>query len=339
MEMRALQIDAYRENLEEALGNLHVVNKPVPKPASGQVLVKVEASPCNPSDLLLLQGRYGRKKPLPAVPGWEGAGSVIESGGGVLGRWLLNKRVAFSVQSDADGAWAEYCVVDAKTCIPLKEEISFEQGSTLIINPLTALGLIDTAIKGNHVAIIQTAAASQVGKMVVHLANEKGLPAIHIVRRKEQEDQLRGLGAKIVLNSESINFWEDLKKEAEKLKATIAFEAIGGSMTGLLLKKMPSRSKVLVYGSLSQSNCSDISPIDLIFQEKSMEGFYLGAWLKQMSFWGQYQATRTVQKLFASGAFHTNIACEVGLEEAAESLQAYSKEMSSGKVLIRPHKR
>lgn len=335
--MRALQLDGYRENLDEALSSLRVVKKPIPKPSHGQVLVKVEASPCNPSDLLLLQGKYGRKKPLPATPGWEGAGRVMESGGGLLGRWLLNKRVAFTAQSDGDGAWAEYCVIDAKNCISLIDEISFEQGSTLIINPLTALGLIDSANKGKHAAIIQTAAASQVGKMVAYLAHAKNLPAIHIVRRQDQEKQLRELGAKIILNSEALNFKENLKKEAERLNASLAFEAIGGTMTGFLLKQMPSHSKVLVYGSLSESNCSDISPIDLIFREKSIEGFYLGAWLKQKNIWELYQITKTVQRLFAKGAFHTRISSEVGLEEAPKALAAYVKEMSSGKVLIKPH--
>src|SRR5262245_22713302 len=119
LEMRALQLDDYQSDLTEAIRSLHVVKKAVPKPSSGQVLIRVEASPCNPSDLLLLQGRYGKKKTLPAVPGWEGSGTVVGNGGGLTGRWLMGKRVAFSNQGDSDGAWSEYCLADAKTCIPL----------------------------------------------------------------------------------------------------------------------------------------------------------------------------------------------------------------------------
>lgn len=335
-EMTALQIDAYHDDPFEAIRSLRVVKKTIPKPSHGQVLIRVEAAPCNPSDLLLLQGRYGKRKSLPAVPGWEGAGTVVASGGGLLGRWLVGKRVAFSNQSDMDGTWAQYAIVSAKTCIALKSGVSTDQGASLIINPLTALGLIDTAIKGKHRAIIQNAAASQVGRMVLELAREKGIPAIHIVRRKEQEDLLRGLGAEIVLNSETDTFAKDLKAEAERIKATIAFDAVAGGMTGTILGAMPNHSRILVYGALSASGCGNISPLGLIFQDKSVEGFYLSSWITQKGFWGLYQATNAVQKLFAKGAFHTAISAEVSLQNASGALESYQKEMTQGKVLIKP---
>lgn len=336
-EMRALQLDAYHDDLSEALRSLKVVRKPTPQPQSGQVLVRVEAAPCNPSDLLLLLGRYGKKKILPATPGWEGAGTVVASGGGLFGRWLVGKRVAFSIQSDGDGTWTQYAVVDAKMCIPLKKDVSTEQGACLIINPLTALGLVDKAIQGKHKAIIQNAAASQVGKMVLQLAKQKGIPAIHIVRRKEQEDLLKSFGADIVLNSESPTFEQDLKKEAHRLKATVAFDAVAGPMTGLILRAMPSHSKILVYGALSGKSCMDINPLSLIFQESSVGGFYLSEWIESKNVWELYRATSTVQKLIADGTFHTSISAEVSFEEAPKALEVYSKEMTGGKVLIKPH--
>lgn len=335
-EMRALQIDSYHENAFEAIRGLRVVKKSVAQPSHGHVLVRVEAAPCNPSDLLLLQGLYGKRKTLPAVPGWEGSGTVVATGGGILGRWLMGKKVAFSVQSDTDGTWAQYTVVDAKTCIVLNEGVSLEQGASMIINPLTAVGLLDHAIREGHTAIIQTAAASQVGRMVLELANEKGVPSIHIVRRKEQEDLLKELGAKIVLNSESASFDKDLRIEAERVKATIAFDAIAGNMTGLILSAMPNQSKVLVYGALSALNCSDISPLGLIFQQKAVEGFFLSDWITRKGFWGLYQATNQVQKLLANGLFHTAINAQVKLEDAPKALESYQKEMTAGKVLIRP---
>lgn len=335
-EMRALQINSYREDPFEAIQSLQLVNKPVPTPARGQVLIKVEAAPCNPSDILLLQGRYGKKKTLPAIPGWEGAGTVVATGGGLAGRWLMGKRVAFSAQTDAGGTWAEYCAVDAKSCISLHPGVSFDQGACLIINPLTALGLVDQAAKESHAAIIQTAAASQVGRMVVALTNQKKIPAIHVVRRKEQETLLKELGAKIVLNSESASFEQDLKREAAALKATVAFDAIAGNMTGTLLSAMPAHAKVLVYGSLSGATCNNISPLGLIFQQKSVEGFYLAGWIASKSLWGLYLATNQVQNLLSQGNFHTEISTEVSLEKASKALEAYQKEMTAGKVLIKP---
>lgn len=335
-EMSALQIDQYHEYLSEAIRSLHVVKKPVPSPNRAQVLIKVAASPCNPSDLLLLQGRYGKRKTLPTVPGWEGAGTVVASGGGIFSRWLLGKRVAFSNQSDRDGSWGEYCVADAKACIALKDGLSFEQGACLIINPITALGLIDSAIKGKHPAIIQTAAASQVGKMVLKLSNDKGIPSIHIVRRKSQVDLLKKMGASIVLNSESENFIQDLKTHASKLNASVAFDAIGGDMTGSLLSAMPKGSEVLVYGALSGANCSNISPLSLIFQEKKVLGFYLSKWIEDQSLLGLYKATNLIQRMFASGSFQTDISANVKLEDASKALEAYQREMTAGKVLIKP---
>lgn len=335
-EMYALEIDSYQEDILEAIRKLKVIKKLTPRPSHGQVLVKVEAAPCNPSDLLLLQGHYGKRKTLPATPGWEGAGTVVATGGGILGWWLMGKRVAFSAQTDAGGSWAEYCVVDAKTCITLHSEVNFEQGACLIINPLTALGMIDQAEREGHTAIIQTAAVSQVGRMVAALAQIKKIPTIHIVRRKEQEALLKG---QIVLNSESPSFSQDLKKQAEALNATIAFDAVGGSMTGTLLSAMPDRSKALVYGALSGSACSNISPLSLIFQQKSVEGFFLSSWLASKSFWGTYKAANQVQRLIASGSFHTEIAAKVSLKDAPKALESYQKEMTAGKVLICPSHR
>lgn len=335
-EMYALQIDTTHDDPIEAIRSLYVVKKTIPKISQGQVLIRVEAAPCNPSDLLLLQGKYGTGKTFPTVPGWEGAGTVVAHKGGVLGWWLMGKRVAFSNQSDTNGTWGQYCAVDAKTCIVLKDNVTTEQGAALIINPLTAFGLVEEAIKGKHQAFIQTAAASQVGRMVLALTNEKKIPSVHIVRRKEQEDLLTSLGAKYVLNSESPTFIKELKGIAERFKATIAFDAIGGSMTGNLLACMPNHSKVIVYGALAGVNCSQISPLSLIFQQKEVSGFYLGSWIKLQGFLGLYHATNLVQKMLSTGALHTEVHTEVSLEDAPRALEAYQKLMTAGKVIIKP---
>src|SRR4051794_32283724 len=110
--MRALVLGEYREDISAAIGGLEVLERPVPKPRRGQVLVRIAAAPCNPSDLLLLQGKYGTLKTLPTVPGWEGAGTVVASGGGLFARWLLGKRVACALMDDRGGTWAEYFVAN-----------------------------------------------------------------------------------------------------------------------------------------------------------------------------------------------------------------------------------
>src|SRR6478736_5248529 len=137
--MHAVVLSEYRENVADAIHGLNVLERSVLKPRRGQVLVKIAAAPCNPSDLLLLQGNYGTLKTLPTVPGWEGAGTVVATGGGLLGRWLMGKRVACAIRTDRDGTWAEYVAANADNCIPLKSGMPIEQGASLIINPLTAL--------------------------------------------------------------------------------------------------------------------------------------------------------------------------------------------------------
>jgi NADPH:quinone reductase-like Zn-dependent oxidoreductase len=229
--MRALELVEQRSDVEEAIRGLRVVDKPVPRPGRGQVLVRIEAAPCNPSDLLFLQGLYGVTKTLPTTPGWEGAGTVVASGGGLLGRWLTGKRVSCGGQTDADGTWAEYYVAEVRACAPLHREIDFDRGATMLINPMTAVGLLDVASRGGHRALVQTGAASQVGRMLVRLSSDAGLPLVNIVRRPAQVETLRALGAKHVLDSSDDGFDELLKRACSDLGVTMAIEAVAGEMT------------------------------------------------------------------------------------------------------------
>lgn len=169
----------------------------VPRPGPGQVLVKVECAPINPSDIYFMAGMYnkvaadGPNIQYPITPGWEGAGVVVENGGGLMGWRVVGKRVAVTKCHEPDeritigGCFQQYMVTTALQCIVLPDTLSFEQGSMHCVNPLTAIGMIDKAKQYKAQAIIQTAAASQLGRMVVRLAQEDGIPLINIVRRQE----------------------------------------------------------------------------------------------------------------------------------------------------------
>lgn len=336
MMMKAIELEQTSQSLEKAIEGLKVVKKRIPQPESGQVLVKIEAAPCNPSDLLFLQGKYGVRKPLPTVPGWEGAGTVIRSGGGLLGWYLTGKRVACGGQTRGDGTWAEYYVAEARNCIPIKEGVSMDQASTLIINPLTAVGMVEQAVAEKHQGIIQTAACSQVGRMVQTLARRSHIPVINIVRSQKQVDELEGLGEDWVLNSTVPEFASELTEYCKQLNATIAFDAVGGELTGTLLNAMPAKSKVLVYGSLADAPCSGINPGVLIFQEKEVEGFWLAESLRSKGFIRTYQSTNLVQSLMKSGDFHTVIRDHVSFDNWKSALLSYSKEMTAGKIILTP---
>jgi NADPH:quinone reductase-like Zn-dependent oxidoreductase len=334
--MQVLELQNYDEHIATAVHSLRVVRKPTPRPGPGQVLVRIEAAPCNPSDLIFMQGLYGVKKPLPAVPGWEGAGTVVASGGGLMGKWLTGRRVACGGQSDADGTWAEFYLADVKGCVPLRKGLSFEQGATLLINPLTAWAMVDTAKRGRHRAIVQTAAASQLGRMVLRLARDAGMPLINVVRRQEQEDLLRALGAEVVLNSESVSFEARLREECRRLKATIGFDAVCGEMTGRILGAMAPGAMVLVYGVLSFEPAGGLDGRDLIFGRKRVEGFWLTDWIRKAGFLRVFQATGQIQKRFADGSFATQVRKKLRLEDVPAGILEYQKAMTAGKILIGP---
>lgn len=335
-EMQAVVFDGYLEQIEDAISRLRVDARAVPRPQRGQVLVRVEAAPCNPSDLLFLTGQYVVRKTLPAVPGWEGAGTVVQSGGGFMGNRLVGRRVAFGSQADRDGTWAQFTLADANMCIPLRAAVDVEQGASLIINPLTAMGLLDEARRNKHRAAVSTAAASQLGRMLLSLAREVRFPLIHVVRRNDQAELLRSLGAEHVLNSEAPEFSDQLRGLCARLHATMAFDAVAGEMSGRLLQCMPPKSTVLVYGVLSGENCCGIDPADLLFQDKQIEGFYLSNWLKRQGLIRTLFAANRVQRMIISGRLHTEVTRRLRFADLHQGLLDYCKNMTSGKAIITP---
>jgi NADPH:quinone reductase-like Zn-dependent oxidoreductase len=337
--MRAAVLDDYRADVLDAIGSLKVIERAIAPLRHGQVLVCVEAAPCNPSDLLLLQGKYGSLKKLPTVPGWEGAGTVVASGGGLLAGWLRGKRVSCVLRDDRDGTWAEYFVAKASDCIVLKRKVTFDQAASLIVNPFTAVGLLETARRGGHGAAIQTAAASQLGRMIIALAADARYPLINIVRRDAQVELLKSLGAEHVLNSSSDGFVNELKTLSKRLRATAAFEAIAGDMTGLLMNAMPRGSAVHLYGALSEEPCGRIDPVEIIFNSKSLHGFYLGNWLRRRGVVGALRTALRVQNLILSGRIETQVQRRLKLDEVIDGLRQYAQNMTDGKILITPHAR
>jgi NADPH2:quinone reductase len=335
-EMRALVLNGYETHLDTAIRNLQLGTRPIPKLKPRQVLVKIEAAPCNPSDLAFLQGMYGVVKPLPAVPGWEGVGRVVAAGSW-MGKWLMGRRVAAGGGGNQDGTWAEYYAADAfGGCVPLRKDVDSEQGATLLINPLTAVGLLDEAKRHGAQAVVQTAAASQVGRMIIHMARAAGTPLVNIVRREEQAHLLGRLGAQHVLNSSNPDFFGQLGDTCRRLKVTAAFDAVAGDMTGYLLEAMPEGGVVWVYGGLSYAACSGISPLGLIFQDKQVEGFWLTQWIRERGLLTVMRASNRVQKLMASGKLATTIQRRVGLDGAVDALLHYKDNMTAGKILIKP---
>ncbi len=336
---RALVLDEYNLDHIEAIRSLHVAERPIPTPGPGEVLVRVEAAACNPSDLLFLTGNYVSAKDLPSAPGWEGAGTVVAAGPGLFGSFLKGRRVAFGTLETSDGSWGEYCLTEAKRCIPVAKDISTEQAADLIVNPMTAIGMLAEARKGKHRAAISTAGASQLGRMVLALAKREGYPVIHTVRRPEQAELLRSLGADHVLDSSSPDFESELSSKANDLRATIAFDAIAGESPNQLLEAMPPLSKVLVYGVLAGSQEMPMNVGPVLSKASGIEGFYLIHWMENAGPLQLLFAARKAQRLFADGTFKTQIARRVSLEDAVSGIEAYVQDMTGGKTLICPQQK
>lgn len=332
----ALVLDQYHDDLRTAIQQLQVADRPLPTLKANQVLVEMAAAPCNPSDLMFMVGEYGVTKPLPTVPGWEGAGTVIAAGS-LLGRWLVGRRVAVGGQSlDLDGTWSRYYVASVFGAVPLRDGVDWAQGATLIINPLTAAGLLQSAKAAGHSAVVQNAAASQVGRMVIKLAQTMQIPVVNIVRRAEQVELLQSLGAEYILNSADPDYPAQLRDLCKRLHVTAAFDAVAGGATGELFNAMERGGTVYLYGALSRKSSSELNPGGLIFQRKQVQGFYLAHWMRGVNFLHALRAANKIQAMMAAGEFRTTIQRRASLHDASDALLHYIDNMTEGKVLLQP---
>ncbi len=328
-EMTAVVLDAYT-----GIAALRVEKRPVPKPGPNQVLVKVAASPINPSDLAFLEGDYGFKKATPVVPGFEGSGTVVAVGDGMIGKYLKGKRVSCINQKNGDGVWAEYMLTSTTLAFPLASSVSFEQGAMSAVNPLTAIAFLDIAKTGKYKAIVQTAAASALGQMVNRIFQNNGIQVINIVRREAQVDLLKKLGAEIVINSTDTDFVKELKEVCKEHQARLAFDAVAGALTGQVLHAMPKRSKVMVYGGLSfEASLAD--PGDLIFKSKSLEGFWLTSWLGKKNPLQSLLLWQRAQKLMSTD-LKSEVRERYPLSDVQKAVTAYQNQMTGGKILLIP---
>ncbi len=316
---------------------LELVDKDQPAPGPGEVLVKIEAATCNPSDLHYLKGEYGVPPEWGKAAGFEGAGMIIESGGGFFAGQLKGRRVAVA-SAEGEGVWAEYLLANAKTCMPINKEIPPEQASTFIVNPFTAFGLLDRAVALGSQTVIVNAAAGQVGRLVIRMAKPRKIGVIAIVRREEQKRALVAIGAEQVFLSTDPDFEKQLHTAAHEKKARVAFDCIAGPATAQLLTAMPTHSTVIVYGRLDRSP-DDVYggryPVGhMIFAGDRIEGFWLSYDLKRLGVWRLLRRSKELQSMFRQGLIKTEIQSRSAIENFPAAVDAYASNMSAGKAIL-----
>jgi NADPH:quinone reductase-like Zn-dependent oxidoreductase len=356
---------------------LSLVRVPVPEPGPDEVLVKVEATPINPSDLGLLVGPADMSTakstgsgegvvvrasvPSAALPflaarldqsmpvGNEGAGTVVKAGSSEAAQALKGKTVSM-----VGGAmYAQYRLKKVSDCQPLPDGTTAAEGASWFVNPLTALGMTETMKREGHKALVHTAAASNLGQMLNRICLKDGIGLVNIVRNEAQAKLLRGIGAKHVLDSTSPNFMEELTEALVETGATIAFDAIGGGtlasqiLTCMEMALNKNAKQFSRYGSTTHKQVYiygglNTGPIELTRnygQAWGVGGWLLTPFLQKIGRAGQTPLReRVVAELKTT--FASRYTKVVSLPEALQlsNIAVYGKRATGEKYLINPNK-
>ena len=358
-------------------GTLHIAvqHQTLAQPVHDEVVIEVQATPLNPSDIGLLCGaadmstavnKPGQRaisaqipeRAMPAMAGrmnqalpvgHEGAGRVVAAGNSEAAQALMGKTVAVL----AGGMYAQYRIVKAGDCLLLPDGITPAQGASCFVNPLTALGFVETMKREGHTAMVHTAAASNLGQMLNKICLADGIDLVNIVRQPAQAELLRGRGARYVCDSSAASFMEDLTAAMIATGATIGFDATGGgTLTNHILRAMEAalsqdastysrygssvKKQVYVYGNL------DLSPTQLTRSYGmawSVGGWLVFPYLQQLGEDTNIALRkRVVDELTTTFASH--YAQEISLSEVVDLTQAeaYYQRATSSKFLINPSK-
>ena len=316
--------------LEKASDWLAEADLPLPVPGPGQVLIRLRTASVNPSDIHFIKGEYGQPRVKGAAAGFEGCGDVVATGAGAEA--LQDQRVAFVAAGS--GAWAEYVVTQAQMCIPLRPDISDEDGAAQIVNPLTAMAMVDIA-KNAGEAFVVSAATSQLGKLMCSLGRDLGLKPIALVRRAETVDPLKALGAAEVVVTGGADAATQFATISKNLKPRVFLDAVADQLSEQVFCAMPNGARWVCYGKLSTELPKLTQMGQLIFMSKRIEGFWLTRWMMDTPPADQMRVVGEVQARFADGRWHTDVSARLSLREVLPNL-ADALKKSDGKVIITP---
>lgn len=332
--MKAVQF----QNTGEPFAVLKTLDLDRPVPKAGEVLVRMLATPINPSDLMYIRGRYTVPAQCPTTPGFEGVGVVEASGGGLRGRLFMKRRVV--VLNRRGGNWADYAVVPATEVIPISSSLTVDQAATFFVNPATAWVMTREVLKVPQGQwLVQTAAGSALGRMIIRLGHTTGFKTFNIVRRESQAEELRSLGADHVqVFDESRHTPEGLIASIRKTTSTagvgFAIDAVGGATGAAVLQSLAQHGRMLAYGTLSNDPLV-FSPRVLMTTCSTVEGFWLGNFMAGVSLPFKLSLVRRLTKLIQTGVLSTEIARTCTLDQIQDAVKAAEDSAVAGKILLR----
>jgi NADPH:quinone reductase-like Zn-dependent oxidoreductase len=307
----------------------------VPPPAAlkaGEVRVCMLASPINPSDLMTVRGIYGRRPPLPCVPGFEGVG-VVEEGSGLLAWRVKGKRVA--VINSGGGNWQEQVVIPARQAVPVPDDLSDEQAASFFVNPASALAMTRHVLKvpaGEW--LLQTAAGSQLGRMVIRLGQLHGFKTLNVVRRREQAEELLRLGGTAVVATDAEPLAERVQQITNNEGVRYAIDAVGGATGTEVIRTLGRHGRLLLYGTLAGEPIT-IDPRVLLVGEKRVEGFWLSEWVRDQRVLTMLMLFRKIGQLMRGGTLATEMGQTFPLEDIRAAVRHAAQPGRQGKTILK----
>ncbi|MEQ9412159.1 MAG: zinc-dependent alcohol dehydrogenase family protein [Fuerstiella sp.] len=308
-----------------------------PVPRRGEVLVRMQASPVNPSDLMFVRGVYGVSPQLPQVPGFEGVGIVEAGGGGLKGRLFQGRRVA--VLNKAGGNWAEHTVVPAAQVIPLSNQLSIEQAATFFVNPATAWIMTREVLRVPDGAwLLQTAAGSSLGKMVARLGRSEGFRTLNIVRHDKHIEPLKKAGATEVI------VFDPARHAADELQHKVAaiirddglryaIDPVGGDTAAGVISCLSPDARMLVFGTLCDQPVQ-ISTRALMTRHLTMEGFWLSSFMNNKGLIFKLRLVRRITRMILQGVLSTEIGRTFSLDDIQAAVRDAENSDTAGKTLL-----
>jgi NADPH:quinone reductase len=327
--MKAAVFESFGEPSEV----LHIRDVPEPHPGPGEVRVRMLMSPVNPSDTLVVRGRYGVLPTLPSTPGFEGVGVVDEVGPGLLGRLVRGKRVL--AINGAGGNWAEYAVIPARQARPIADDIPDEQAAAAFVNPTTVLALARHVLRVRRGEwLLQSAAGSTLGRMMIKLGRHDGFRTLNVVRRREAIDELRGLGADAVISSSEGPIDEQVRRIVGPEGVRHAIDPVGGETGAAVFRSLAPDGRLILYGTLSGEPIP-VDPRLVISGRRTVEGFWLGHWMRERSIPASLLIFREVASMIRKGVLDSEIGRTYPLAEINEAVKQADSVARHGKVLLR----